>query len=95
MALSLCIVFSNQVLAAATEPEAQTEATEGITDDEAQQIALDAAGYNIQNVRYTNIWKETVNGTEIIKLEFYLGPVCFGYHIDATTVEILNHQVID
>lgn len=89
MALSLCIGFSNQVLAA-SEPEAQTEATEGITDDEALQIALDAAGYNIQNVRYTNIWKETVNGTEIIKVEFYLGPVCFGYHVDAATGENLK-----
>lgn len=48
MALSLCIGFSNQVLAA-SEPEAQTEATEGIIDDEALQIALDAGAGEILN----------------------------------------------
>ncbi|SDB13508.1 Peptidase propeptide and YPEB domain-containing protein [Pseudobutyrivibrio sp. YE44] len=93
MALSV-FTFGASTLAYAAE-DTQVEAA-AITESDALQIALGAAGYSEAAVKYPKVMDgQEEDGTAIYKVVFYLGFVEFGYHIDKANGTILKTEIND
>ena len=74
------------------EAEAPAEAVEAITEEDALRIAMENVGYSQSAIKYPRVWTDTEGEAEIYKVEFYLGPVAFCYHIDMAG-EIIDRYV--
>ena len=61
------------------------------TEEEALKIAIDASKYSDKVVQYAKVWKD--DGSDVYKIEFYVGKARFNFHIDAATGEIVKREV--
>lgn len=79
-----------------TEPdrgESQASGKEGISEEEARQIALDHAEVAPEQAVFVKSGRETEDGREVYELEFRAGVhEEYEYEIDAATGEILSYQ---
>ena len=89
MAFAFCISLSSQAFAAE-----ETKA-EGITNEEALEIAVEHAGFSESAIRSISYIDTTVDDVAVTKVIFYIGPVEFVYTIDAATGEILSRAIDD
>ena len=81
-------------LAYAAETETAQEEIQGITADEALQIATKNASYEV--VKYPKVWEDkNADGIDIYKVVFYVGQVEFGYQIDKADGTILKCEIDD
>ncbi len=63
------------------------------TEDEVLQIAVEASKYSESVVQYSKVWKDTKDGKEVYKVEFYVGKARFNYTIDIETGKVIDKTV--
>ncbi len=66
--------------------------TASITLDEAKNIALTAAGLDINSVQFTREELEHDNHTLVYELEFFYNNIEYDYEINATTGDIISYD---
>lgn len=66
---------------------------DGITIDEAKQIAVSDAGLFVKDVTFTKVDTEFKDGSAKVILEFMYHGVEYDYEIDAKTGKILDSKV--
>lgn len=93
-AMLLSIYAGNAAIAQASELEDAAIVTE-LSADDAAKIAISDAGFTEKAAKYTNVWEDTVDGTAVYKVMFYVGPVEFIYQIDKGTSDIISKIVND
>lgn len=73
-----------------TQPPAETAAPEGITEAQAQAIALEHAGLAEQDVSYLQVRGDWDDGRQEYEVEFQVGYLEYEYEIDAASGKILS-----
>ena len=91
--LSICSVNTATIALASENNDVATIVE--ITEADALQIALKDASFNETSIKYQKTWEDTVDGTAVYKVIFYVGPVEFIYQIDKGTGDIISKVVND
>lgn len=73
-----------------TQPPAETTAPEGITEAQAQTIALEHAGLAEQDVSHLQVREDWDDGRQEYDVEFHVGSLEYEYEIDAASGKILS-----
>ncbi|MCR4831064.1 MAG: hypothetical protein K5883_06370 [Pseudobutyrivibrio sp.] len=90
----LSIYVGNAAIVQASELDDAAIVTE-LSADDAANIAISDAGFTEKAAKYTNVWEDTVDGTAVYKVMFYVGPVEFIYQIDKGSSDIISKIVND
>lgn len=93
MLLSIYVGSTTTIALASENNDAATVAE--ISEADALQIALKDASFTQSAIKYQKIWEDTVDGTAVYKVIFYVGPVEFIYQIDKGTSDIISKVVND
>ena len=75
------------------EPAAATQAdaaAEGISEQEAKEIALNHAGFKESDVEFTKVNKEMDDGVWQYEIEFVAGEMEYDYDINAETGDVMS-----
>ena len=80
---------------AATETAKAAVASNGITKDQALQIALDNAGFKKSDVNFPSVNKDFDDGMEIYEVEFRVGLTEYNYDIAVSNGQIVDYDIDD
>ena len=80
---------------AATTAAPAVAATNGITKDQALQIAFDHAGIKKSDALFTSVKKDFDDGMEIYEVEFHVGFNEYNYDIAASNGQIIDFDIDD
>ena len=66
---------------------------ENITEDDALEIALADASYTKDDLRYSKVTKDYIDGRGIYEVLFIVGRYQYSYDIEIETGNIINYEV--
>ena len=98
MAIAMIFCLTPMITRAEADVEVAEETevvNEGITEDDALNIAIKNAGFSESSVKYPKVWEDTVAGTDVYKVEFSVGAITICYHIDKASGDIITKHVDD
>ena len=70
-----------------------SSSVENITEDDALEIALADASYTKDDLRYSKVTKDYIDGRGIYEVLFIVGRYQYSYDIEIETGNIINYEV--
>ena len=89
------ISFDQEIETKYTPAAGTVAATNGITKDQALQIAFDHAGIKKSDALFTSVKKDFDDGMEIYEVEFHVGFNEYNYDIAASSGQIIDFDIDD